>query len=293
MPTHHLANPKTLLGGAIVLMLVLGLMPVRYLRWAGVDWIGDLADTLLTPISDPASKVSRWLSPASRQEPDPARIAELVGQLEQAETINAQLHSEIRSLRELIPQLEQGLRLNPDLPVRLVPAAVVGTSSDLTGGLLKVRAGKNQGVATNTVAAVNGVHLVGRVVKASTRTCWVQPITSPGAGRIEGLIVTDEQAGDGLICSLSPTGDGTLRGPVGQSAGEIEAPTIEVGQLVRLYDTGRAWPKNARMLIIGRVDTVEPSPAQELRRIVTVRPIVGRLDRVAEVVLRITNEDGS
>jgi len=56
-----------------------------------------------------------------------------------------------------------------------------------------------------------------------------------------------------------------------------------VGQTVRLDDP--TWPKAARMLVLGRVERVEPSPDQPLRRVITIRPTVAGLDRLSEVVI--------
>jgi hypothetical protein len=44
---------------------------------------------------------------------------------------------------------------------------------------------------------------------------------------------------------------------------------------------------HAQMLLVGTVERVEPSPRQPLRKLVVVRPIVGDLLKVSEVVLQI------
>ena len=56
------------------------------------------------------------------------------------------------------------------------------------------------------------------------------------------------------------------------------------GQVVRLSD-GR-WPGAAQMLLVGKVVSVEPSPDNPLRRLVVVAPVIERLERVSEVVIR-------
>jgi hypothetical protein len=92
----------------------------------------------------------------------------------------------------------------------------------------------------------------------------------------------DDDAGSGLECLLSPSADNTLRGPVEDARGIEPSP----GQIVRLADSDR-WPASAQMLLVGRVESVEPDPNQPLRKVVIVRPSL-KLDRVSEVVLRIS-----
>lgn len=97
-----------------------------------------------------------------------------------------------------------------------------------------------------------------------------------------------------LLCQLEPIGNGTLRGPVFRpeapaGSPEASAPEPAVGQTVRLDDDADRWPRHAQMLIIGRVERVDPNPDMPLRKIITVRPTLA-LDRVSEVVLRISEE---
>jgi hypothetical protein len=103
---------------------------------------------------------------------------------------------------------------------------------------------------------------------------------------------------ESLIALLKPQGDGTLKGEVGTDAGPslgaggTANPRLEPkpGQTVRLAD--RTWPSAAQMLIVGTVTRVDPSPTQPLRKVITVEPTL-RLDRVSEVVLRLTDESFS
>lgn len=288
--SRHPISPTSVFVAAIVLAFVFALLPLKYAGWLKIHRIGDLADTMLTPISDPAAKVSRWLAPASRaRQAEPEELRTLQDQIDTLSLQLARERAEVVRLNRLIEQLQGGIALNPDLPVRLLAAPIVGSSSDLTSGLLKVRAGTAQGVAPNTVAVVDGVHLMGRIVSASPRTSVVEPITNRGAGPIRGRVILSDSPSDWPICELHPGGDGTLSGVVEDRRTDPDqlATPVAVGQTVRLDDP--AWPRSSRMLIIGLVTEVGSAPGQELRKIITVEPTV-RLDRVAEIILRITEE---
>ncbi len=146
--------------------------------------------------------------------------------------------------------------------------------------------GASQGVTQNTVATAPGLQLVGRVIGVTGRTATIRPITDRAAGSLRAMVMLDEGS-NGLLTNLSPIMDGTLQGDV-EDRRTPDGKPIEpqVGQLVRLADP--RWPKNADMLLVGKVEQVLPSPAQPLRRMVVVRPTIDRLDRLSEVVLRVT-----
>ena len=180
-------------------------------------------------------------------------------------------------------ELQRGLELTPDAPIRTFHARVVGTSSDPTDGLLTVRAGRDRGVTEgDSVAVVNGVHLVGRVVDVRRATSSVLPISRPSAGYIEALVILDDE-GRTVRCQVRGTSAGTLRGDLAEGAAGVEP-----GQEVRLLDS--AWPESAQMLILGRVERApERKENAPLRLVVTVRPDV-QLDRVQTVALRVPLE---
>lgn len=262
---------------SVLVLILLALLPLRAIRWTG--WFADKADAALTPISDPLSRLSRWLSPAAPGNARPGEVLALEEARDRYELLWHQERERNQQLERLIEELQAGLDLNPDAPASQLGAAVVGVSSDQSSGLLKVRAGARHGVELGTVAATQGVHLVGRVERVTDRLCWVRPITDAAAGRVEGAVIDGDAR---RACSLLPTRDGRLRGLV--AAGEA-GPALEVGQTVRLSDPG--WHRSAQMLVIGRIAQIEPAPDQPLRSIITVEPIAGRLDRVSEVLLRI------
>lgn len=166
-------------------------------------------------------------------------------------------------------------------------ASVTGTGSDVGSPVLFVRAGAKQGVDVGSVATVQFVHLLGRVTGVRPRAATILPITSPASGVLDAIVVTAGVPG-GLRTQLKPAGDGTLVGDVEDKTDANTQQPIEpkAGDEVRLADPTR-WPMHAQMLIVGKVVSVEPSPRQPLRKTVVVRPVVGDLLRVSELVLQI------
>jgi cell shape-determining protein MreC len=284
------AYARRLLPTTLVLLAVLTFTPIKYTAWAG--WFGRLTQTIVAPISHTLAAVSRWLAPATLQALDPEEILTL---RQETEARKAQLNhalEENNRLHALIRELQRGNALDPNLAVHQMYAPVFGSASDLSSGLLSVRAGRQQGVNESTVAMAMGLQLLGRVTSVGELTCTVAPITSKASGPLIAKIVLDD-FGAGLGCTLAAAGDGTLQGDVEDRRNPATTTAIEpsVGQEVRLNDP--SWPRSAQMLLIGKVEKVEPSPKQPLRKVVTVRPIVENLDRVSEVMLRMTLADAS
>lgn len=270
---------------AAALLLVLSFVPLRWSGW--MMSVGRLTQFFAAPISQPFAAVSRWAAPATRDRDDEL-VSLLRTELEAARSLMLRHENENKRLRDQIRELQHGIELNPGLPVRQVMAPVYGTSADLSSGLLRVRAGTAQDVDENAVATTSGLQLVGRVVSAGARTSSILPITSPKAGPLRAMVMIDATA-NGLVCTLTPQGDGTLRGPVEDRRDPATAQAIQpqVGQQVRLSDPDR-WPAHSQMLLVGEVIRVEPAPDQPLRAVVVVAPMVERLDRVSEVVLRVS-----
>jgi len=285
---------------AVVLLLVLGLTPVRFIGWIG--WFGTLTSTLIAPISQPFTALSRWLAPGKTATLDAPVVNALKEEIENWRTQFLRQQQENIKLQAIMEELYRLKSLNLDVPVRQVTAPVISASSDLSSGLLRVRAGEQHGVDLNTVAVASGLQLLGRVKSTSSRQCLVQPITSRSAGAIRGRVMM-ENPETRLLCQLEPVGNGTLRGPVfrperssvGDAAApdtaalDAAAPEPAVGQTVRLDDDADRWPRHAQLLIIGKIERVDPNPDMPLRKIITVRPLLA-LDRVSEVVLRIAEE---
>lgn len=277
---HQPGERDRLLVGAVVFLLVASVAPARWL--APNAWLGDLVGVVSAPVAQPARALGGWLTPASAREPQPEVVTQLQRQVDEYRTLYERARARNEDLLRQMEQLRLMVELNPSASTRLLYAPVIGAATDPSDPKLLIRAGRAQGVHPNDVVAVEGVQLFGAVVDVSARTSWIRPVTSRAQGYVRGLIMIED--GRGVRCSLRPTGDGALRGDAAHDETDPEASErIAVGQTVRLDDP--AWPGGAQMLVLGRVESVEPAPDSPLRRVVVVRPRVA-LDRVTEVIVR-------
>jgi hypothetical protein len=156
--SHHRGHPNSGRGlgrsglwlpGVLVAAFVLAFLPAR---WSG--WVGQLSRLVVIP----TAPLSGWIMGMSRSvlsPPEPARAEELkiLEEQKQAfETLYMRERDESKRLREVIRELQAGLAFNPQARVQQVYAPVVGTSADLTSGLLSVRAGVGVATDRSTVA---------------------------------------------------------------------------------------------------------------------------------------------
>ncbi len=285
------AHARRLMPATFIVLAMLTVAPLRWTAWLGN--FGQLMQTVVAPISHPLAAVSRYLFPAGHARDESEAMRTLQDELEATRVQRAQALHENDVLRAMIKELQRGIALDPELAVQQMVVPVVGSSGDLADPLLTIRAGTRQGVDQNTVAMTFGLQLLGRVVSAGERTSTIAPITSKAAGGLSAVIILDEaNPAAGLACTLAPAGDGTLVGDVEDRRDPMTGNVVEpvIGATVRLRDPSH-WPRTAQMLMVGKVDRIDPSPKQPLRKIVTVRPAVENLERVSEVVLRIQPED--
>ncbi len=267
---------------AIIASLILSLAPSRHTAW--VDWFGTLVVRLVAPVTHPVSLFTRWISPATRVQVDP----EVLARAEDAErfrTLYLRAQRENEELRARIRDLQSGVGLNPQRPVVLVGATVIGTTSDLRHTLLRTRLGTEVGIDVNTVVTYRGTRLLGRVVRSERGLSEILTITDRSSIPLLGRVILRDD-GAGRRCTLVPTGEGTLVGPVEdpRERPELSHISLEPGMLVRLDDG--AWPSHAQMLEIGVIEQIRPSDQNPLRQVIVVRPSVD-LARVSEIEFRV------
>lgn len=271
------------LPATIFLLVILSFaVPARFHVWA--DWAHDKLDIVVAPVSRPLAIAAAWLRgdrPSADQEA--MDTYEREREVLRSELLRARQDNE--RLQQVIRDLQSGLELAKDASVRVVQAGVFGYGTDPRAPTLRVQAGTRQGIRANSFALAPGLQVVGRVLEVADRTCVVRPLVASGAESLAAVIIIKDSDPAGLKCTLSPVGDGTLRGPVQDRRDSATNSPIEpvVGQVVRLDDP--TWPKAARMLLLGRVELVEPNPDQPLRRLVTVRPTIDHMERLSELVL--------
>lgn len=266
------------LPAAAALLVILALLPAGWLGWAG--WFGDLTGTLITPISHPVASAAGLLRPTrSRVEERNAEV--LYEELQREQTARLQAEERADRLAQQLAELSRGGAVNPDVEVRQTPASAAGN----TNGMLVVRAARSRGIAVGAVATAAGVQLVGTVedVNHATGLCRILPITNRAVRPLTALVMLDDAASDSRACLLTPQGDGTLRGDLEAAGPDAQGTAVAIGQTVRLRD--EAWPEHAQMLVLGRIERIEPRPEAPLRSVITVRPTVDPL-QAAEVVIR-------
>jgi cell shape-determining protein MreC len=281
---RRLLTPRRSLALAVAVLLVLSLAPARATGW--LFGVGVLTDMAVAPLSRPLALLGAFLRPGGGPISDP-EAAQLIAERDRWHFLYLQERVRNDDLRRQVGELQRGLAPDPDSPVRLLLAGVVGASADLSTGLIKVRAGRAQGVDVNTVACVRSVQLLGRVERVAERLCYVRPITDRRSPRL-GAVVMAGSGGEArmLACVLAPSGDGSLAGVVEWTLdGETRPVDVAPGQEVRLRDD--TWPMSAQMLLVGSVRAVEPDAAQPLRRRIVVRPEVD-LSLAREVLLRVS-----
>jgi cell shape-determining protein MreC len=256
--------------------------------WEG--WLAELTQTLVAPIMNSASAFSHAVRPPAVRQASSEEVERLTRENARWSFMFTQVQQENERLRRLIADLQKGVELAPDPSMRLVSATVIGRDTDLSRLILHVRAGSAQGVVAGSVAVVDGVQVLGRVESVGPKVSSVRLIADNASGRVRGLVIADrENLSRSVECDLAPWKGGTLRGRL--AAPEVRAGVtpveVRVGQLVRLSDV--TWPRNAQMLELGTVESIDPDPEQPIRKIITVRARFD-LSRASEVFLRITGE---
>lgn len=284
---HQSTASRLLMPGVVIVLIVLSLAKLSWLRW--VNSVANIPTAILTPGSAVVSTAAGWVLPAKRPVVTSERERALVEELEHWKTLYQREERNNEKLRKQMSELQRGNLINPESNITQFVAPVVGMSSDLSSGLLRVRAGENIGVVQGTVAVTDGVQIVGRVTSVSGPTSLIQPITRKGGLKVSGRVMVDEPNNVGLKCLLNPIG-GRLRGAVEAPDASI-ANTLkpEPGHTVRLDDD--RWPESAQRFVLGKVESVEADPANPLRTIITVVPTV-EVERVSEVTLRIASDSG-
>lgn len=264
------------------MLAVVAALPMRWTVWT--MGLSDVAFGLATPASAVFTTLTNPLRRRVLGSVDAARFAQVERERAEAMAMLSAAEREVQILRHRVEALQAGARVSPD-PVRQLAAGVVARPTNATSGLLLLSVGEREGVREGAVATVDGVRLLGRVARATSRQSWVLPATEPSAGPMRAVIeLRDGGAPIATIrCELAPTGDRKLAGKVWDVPQGVRPPAV--GDMVRLDDP-ELWPATAQRLEIGLVTRVDVVPDSALRLSVTVEPS-SDLRRATEVVLRL------
>lgn len=271
----------------VISMIILCMLPSGWLEWTG--WFRAQARVVVYPIAHPMTLAKNLVIPQSVGNPNAtAREQSLKSELDRYRALLYREQQQNAQLTAMVDRLSDGAAVTPEVPVTQIPRPVAGLSREY----LLVRSGGHERISRSTVAVVNAVQLCGRVVEANDRTALVLPITAKGAPPLLGNVLLDDTGLNVARCMLTPIGKGLLEGDVTKPiADETGTPTatIEKGMEVRLLDD--QWPRHAQMLLIGTIESVDPSPDQPLRQRITVRPSVD-LRSIPEVFFRVPDLEG-
>jgi rod shape-determining protein MreC len=271
-------------------LLVLTLVPGRYLRWT--DDVAEPLNAVLAPFTDVGRSLAAFLRPAKTSDPgagDDVALSALRQELEQFRTQNLNLRTRQRQLLLELEELRRARDLNPEIRDRLLDFPVIRTSADPSSSIMKIKGGSKNGIIPGVVAVYRGVHLVGRITAVQSLTSSLQPVTDKNVEPLNCVVMPAENQAeliDGARCQVvpHPTRPDLLIGDVERDADWLSA-IGEERLLVRLSDAH--WPDGAQALIVGTVERVFTDDATPLRLRIEVRPVYHPLTRLPEVTLRL------
>ncbi len=274
----------------LLALLVLTLLPGRYLRWT--DDLAEPLNAVLAPFTDVGRSLAAFLRPAKTSDPgagDDVALAALRRELEQFRTQNLNLRASQRDLELELQEVRRARDLSPQSRDRLLDFPVIRTSADPSSSIMKIKGGSKNGIIPGVVAVYRGVHLVGRITAVQPLTSSLQPLTDKNVEPLNCVVMpagAQAELADGARCQVvpHPTRPNLLIGDVERDADWLLAVGAE-RLLVRLSDAH--WPDGAQALIVGTVERVFTDDATPLRLRVEVRPVYHPLTRLPEVTLRL------
>lgn len=277
MPSARLTFRRGVIA-AVVLLSILALLPHRYSGYATI--VRSVTLLALTPVAEP---INRFAGALRRQHERPVlgteqelseRVQELRGRvmaLEQRE----------RELERAVAEL-QGLRRRQGDSYVHRRAAVIGRSSDASGGILQLNVGSRHGIRPG-LPVVHGASVVGRITQVGPTSSTLGLLTTPGT-LVE--VVAGPEGADDASADGERGGRLLLRAARGNRiiADEVDRQLpVEAGDFARLMDP--SWPRSVQGMLVGRVTAVEESPDDPLLKRVGVRPLMSLRDVESVIVI--------
>lgn len=270
----------------LAVLVVLALLPQRWSGYGPV--LSGALTTLLSPVSGPLLSASSALRGRRAQPELELNVQRLTNQLWQKEQL-------ILALQYRIAELQRENAALQDLRRRLsgqsyffrrarITGEVIAHSADTSAHLLTLDLGARDGLTTG-VAAVEGAHLVGRIIKVAPSTAILEPITAPGT-LLNAVVTPPVLPRNGLTPQRAHI---VQFQSVASDQLEAVAPhdfRVEIGDLARLRDP--TWPESVQGMILGRVTAIEPLVDDPLRKRIVIQPMlsIAYLDAVTVIVPR-------
>jgi hypothetical protein len=251
-------------------------------------WVAPVTAALAQVVWIPMAPVA-WGGSAARQWLRPS-VAEIAGdaaalrdERDQFRGLYHQERQRAESLQSRLDALDVTARLDRASGASVSYASARVMAVTPRGGM-RLSIGAREGVQPGDCAVIQGDALVGRVApEVSSRQSVLIPLTDRSIGRIDGMVIAQDDDARGVVGRGIPV-QLALRG--GVLAGDIDLDAgVRAGDVVRLSDAG--WSPGAQGMRIGVVREVRRKDEQPLRGLVEVMPVADA-SKVSEVVVKVT-----
>lgn len=277
---------------AMVLTIAAALLPARWLGWTRLP--AEIMNVFLGPFGHVANESGARLRPPPKQSMDfdgsqEQYIEHLQQERDEFERLFLAEQDKVIRLREELEDIEKIGRDAFHAPLRPITANIVVRPPGKPLGPVVLSRGSDHGVTPGTIAVVDGVNLMGRVMDDVTGLqSRLLPLASPQTPPFRVTVHSKDRTGDGQAASSRawqafPTGDGNFTADVDRSV------VIAEGDIVRLADPPPAWPDSAQAMVVGIVQSVQTKPSEPLRNTILIRPKY-QVTQVAKVILKIEEE---
>jgi hypothetical protein len=284
-----LMNSRWAFPMAMALTIAASLLPVRWLGWTRLP--AEIVGMLLGPFGHPANELGVRLRPPPSQAiafdgSQEQYIEHLRQERNEFERLFLAEQDKVVRLREELEAIEQVSRDELHAPLRPITANIVVREPGESLEPVVLSRGSDHGVMPGTIAVVEGVNLIGRVLDDVTAMqSRLLPLASPRTPPFKITIQSRDRSTDGpspttRVWQAFPTGDGDFTADVDRSVVVVE------GDLVRLADPPPAWPASAQAMVVGVVQSVQPKTSEPVRNTIVIRPKY-QVTQVAKVVLKI------
>jgi cell shape-determining protein MreC len=260
------AMPRLLLNSrwafpmAMALTIASALLPGRWLGWTRLP--AEVVGMVLGPFGHPANQLGARLRPPPGQAitfdgSQAQYIEHLRQERNEFERLFLAEQNEVIRLREDLEAIEQVGRDELHAPLRPITAHIVVREPGESLEPVVVSRGSDHGVTPGTVAVVDGVNLVGRVLDDVTAMqSRLLPLASPRTPPFKITIQSRDRSTDAPLSTSRvwqafPTGDGGFTADVDRSV------VITEGDIVRLTDPPPAWPAAAPDLLPAELNAIQ------------------------------------
>lgn len=274
---------------AMVLTIAAALLPTRWLGWTRLP--AEVVSMFLGPFGHVANEAGTRLRPPPRQAIDfdgsqDQYIHHLQQERDEFERLFLAEQDKVIRLREELEDIEKIGRDAFHAPLRPITANIVIRTPREPLDPVVLSRGSDHGVTPGTIAVVDGVNLIGRVMQdVTSMQSRLLPLASPQTPPFRVTIHSKDRTGDGQVAASRawqafPAGDGNFTADVDRSV------VIAEGDIVRLADPAPAWPDSAQAMVVGVVQSVQTKPSEPLRNTIVIRPKY-QVTQVAKVILKI------